>query len=298
MNGPETPFPADQVPRPPPRPPPKSGPQRPLTGPLRWFRAVANCSLGKYEKLVLYAVGPHLNWKTWECRPSMRTVARNAGLTERGVGKVISRLESLGVLRFVNRSVGGAGRTHVLAADPENLETVNPEPRSDLRATGECPEPRTPAPRTPNPVPKTPNPVRRNRPSIHNTPHEQTIHSPEMEACASARPWMDGSGTAKDTLLACRVAGPILEALVATPAITAEEVRREWQSVNTDRRVRNPTAVLVHRLVKRHGVVVASRRSIAPDLQMQSDSIQRLRQKHIEESAHQAATSNRPHARP
>jgi hypothetical protein len=75
---------------------------------FRWEQDVlANPNLTATQKIVLTRLALHLNIKTGQCNPSVKTLATGAGVAERTVQATLSRAETLGI---IERAIGG-GRT-------------------------------------------------------------------------------------------------------------------------------------------------------------------------------------------
>jgi hypothetical protein len=272
-----------------------------LTGPLRWLAAIAASKLDKMEKLVLaLGLGPHLNWHTWECFPSIVLMAKKTGLSRTGFRQVLDRLIENGVVVLRRKSTGGIapggrGIPHVYWVDVAKLEAWgNGQPgKGQLGYPLATCKGVTGSPLSSNGVADgTPHPVVRNRPSIHNRPTEQTIHAPS-NGMGKPGAWMDAPGPSSSirrALAGYQIAGPLLEALSRVPGLTVEELEREWRSVNSDSRVRNRPAVLAARLTKRYGISFekSRERPLSPDLRRLNEHIlaQRRRVSEHRQSEH------------
>jgi hypothetical protein len=99
-----------------------------------WDRGPDNQS----ERFVLLALADYAN-DEGECWPSIEGVARKTCLTDRGVRKIMRRLEETGWLEIE----AGGGRKNCNLYRIKTLNIVQPEHRSPLNLVPENPEPRS-----------------------------------------------------------------------------------------------------------------------------------------------------------
>ena len=99
-----------------------------------WGRGPDNQS----ERFVLLALADYAN-DEGECWPSIEGVARKTCLTDRGVRKIMRRLEETGWLEIE----AGGGRKNCNLYRIKTLNIVQPERRSPLNVVPENPEPRS-----------------------------------------------------------------------------------------------------------------------------------------------------------
>ncbi len=250
-------------------------------GPLRWLVAIGEARLRKREKLVLYAFVRFVNWDTGEAFPAIDTLAQHAALSARSVQFACRALADAGVLSgsagTAGGFAGGRGISNRVRLDIARIEFLKGEIPArkgrnrcaqrvkTLREKGAMVSP---------------------KPSIQNHPDEQTIgtdHAAEPESARAGAGWMDGREPAQPAedvrgyLARLGVNGRNLDALAATPSITAEAVRREWASINADRRVRNRAGVLVSRLSQQHGITLPGGHHISSELLSLNQRLRRLR---------------------
>lgn len=217
--------------------------------------------LDKHEKNVLRAMLGWASMKTGECYPSIITLASNLGMTERGVQGIIKRLVNKGRLIVLHKSKGGISRTTgkgipnrwklILRASPGKCNQTTPN------ASAENPEPQRS-----NPEPESGEPRTVFGQTTMNHPNEQAIKQP----CGDGSLSLDGHGKAgkaesqydreqglRSALMACGVKGFNLD-ILARSRLTANEVRREWESIRYRSDIRNKPATLVFRLKEKCGM--------------------------------------------
>jgi hypothetical protein len=197
------------------------------------------------------------NPNSGELWPSIATLANSTGFTERGVQKILRRLEACGVVNTTihsrgGRTRGGMGATNRFVLSLDRLprrEPVHDQPN---------PEPCSSEPRTAflmNPEQHSP------EPSIRNTPPEPPIAAAKLNEIFSSQGGMDGQTSAHSTvrasLFACGVRGQNLDILATSDGLTTELVAREYRDIRRDVRTRNIAAVLVARLAKHCGITLA-----------------------------------------
>lgn len=77
------------------------------------------------------------------------------------------------------------------------------------------------------------------------------------------------------------VTGPSAAAIAACPAVTVDEIKRDWREIckpsSNGRTPNSPAAVLVSRLLKRHGIVVAKGGKIDPAVALANERIKGIR---------------------
>ena len=123
------------------------GRQHTPTDDLRDLRAVlASSSLSTSERIVLLAILLHRNGDSGRCDPSVTRLARQTGMDERSVRRVIRRLES-GEYLLGNRREGRSTCYSVLVPTPDTES-----PRTQSPPGHDVPSPRTQGPSTPDPV--------------------------------------------------------------------------------------------------------------------------------------------------
>lgn len=241
------------------------------TGLLRWFLAIGESSLDKWEKAVLYSYLRFINWTTGEAYPSVGTLAIRASVSRRKIQQACATLRRLGVIANIAERDGLANLVRIDLAALEALtrargaqgagwEGAPGSARSRTARTGPAHvERRTSARGAP-------------KPSIQNRPDEQTIgtdHAAAMVKAGASRAWMDGTGNGdslRAVLAACGIQGANLDALAAVPALTAAAVRQEWEAIERCPGVGKRTNLLVWRLAKAHGLNLRGRGPIARDI--------------------------------
>lgn len=101
-----------------------------------WRSAIAHSELGPTRKLVAFVLSLHMNELGGSCFPSIDTLARKTGLSDRGVQKAIRALEESGWL--VCETGGGRKANRYTAAIPEGFSTpvneVHPSPEKRVRS--------------------------------------------------------------------------------------------------------------------------------------------------------------------
>ncbi|QYK49413.1 MAG: hypothetical protein KF838_06060 [Phycisphaeraceae bacterium] len=258
--------------------------QRKLTGPLRLDAAIGNATLARGEKAILHAIGRNVNFETWTCFPSIVTIAKSAGYSERQTSEIVRRLHEKNILHFDRKSRGGRagdgrGITHVYRLDIDMLESlinpegiagftskrgrVNPEPNEN-EPRGQCEQTDHPSHQSNRPFTAAP--------------------EPGKESASAA--WMDGhdSPDLRAELMRQGIAGPNLDALVASGRLTVAQVRAEATSVDAAPGVRNKAAVLAKRLLRIAGIESARQRTLARDIDPVVGRIEQLRRSKVRDS--------------
>lgn len=176
------------------------------------------------ERFVLLALADYAN-DAGECWPSIHGVAEKCCMSERGVRKIVRRLEESG---WLETAVGG-GRKGC------NQYTINPEPRS-------APEPRSPGTTFPAPrnhVPKNPEP-RSPEPSV-------TINKPSERAPEEILSEVASADVASDFVahrremkkpITPRAASAMIKKLSGHPdpdAVLLESISNGWQGIFPDK---------------------------------------------------------------
>ena len=218
---------------------------------------VSRSTLKAAEKALLHAMIGWWNPATGDLWPSVASLAQATGYTDRGVQRILRRLEAAGVVEVVRTTRGGPKRTnrYRLHLDRLTPRPANPDRRSPStrRAARSNPDRRSAQPR---PAIRE-NPDRRSEePSIQNPPQEPTIRGrpatpSTMKANSSTGGCMDGASTVRATLANRGVRGHVLDRLANAALLTPAIVEEEWRAIATCRDVRNPAAVLVSRLSQR-----------------------------------------------
>lgn len=227
-----------------------------------------------------------------EVFPSLATLADRVGLTDRGVRKVLRKLEAAGAIQRVLASRGGRTQSgqgisnrwrltfaeSISIPDPR-LEAADGESETPTQSrsdrTGDNPErlsgldafePGTERPRTRNAA--TDNPEQRSEEaSIHEVTKKPLLKPPEefssrkMDGCQDTH--SHEAPSLRQRLMGLGVMGENLEILSMAPGLTAEMIEREWISVLGDRSVRSHAAVLVKRLAQRLGIELKTRPLLA-----------------------------------
>jgi len=115
-----------------------------------WGTAVGS----SFERLVLIALSDFTDDSGGSCFPSVATLSQMCCMTERGVQKIIRRLESAGHVARVS-SLGRTSNSYQLTLNTVQGKMFNPEPHSPQPRTGVHPTPNTVHP---NPEPRSPDP--------------------------------------------------------------------------------------------------------------------------------------------
>jgi len=228
------------------------------------LRTVGESLASASEKALLRAMLQWWNPQTGELWPSIGTLAASTGFTQRGVQKILRRLQQMRVVELVQASKGGRSirgkgltnryllRLHQLPMRAEAMEL----PSKPGPALQQNPEPRAAQPRTMQRM----NPEQRSdEPSIGKRQEElpmkprQFLQSLEV-GCLDA-----SDKTLRSTLVRCGVRGANLETLAAATGLTSQAVETELRDIQRDGSARNPAAVLVARLSQRTGTTLKSR---------------------------------------
>lgn len=217
--------------------------------------------LDKSEKNVLRAMLRYASMKTGECWPSIQTLARDLGMTARGVQKVIARLIDKGRLIVVFKSKGGVSRTTGQGIPNRWKLNLRASPGERNRRTPNA-STENPEPQRSNPEPESGEPRTTFGQTTMNIPKEEAIEQP----CGHGSLSLDGHGKAGKTgsphdrqqalrsaLMACGVQGFNLD-LLARSELTADDVRGEWQTIRFRREITNKSAMLVYRLKAKCGI--------------------------------------------
>lgn len=241
--------------------------------------------LDKSEKNVLRAILKYANKDTGECWPSVPTLARDTGMSVRGVQGVLRRLEDKGRLIIVFLSRGGVGRNHGRGIPNRwrlNLIAPSVQDNADTRrkSDGNPVEFQTPHTTTPNPAAGASNPATSSHnPAVDNgEPRSQcggrAIESSIEHASRRAIEQPSGHGSLsrmgngarqqgsenqalREELARCGVTGPWLDAL-ARSSLSVEDVKREWRTIQYRSDIARKPAMLVHRLKAKCGIALAS----------------------------------------
>lgn len=226
--------------------------KRRLTGPLLFGRAVGEAalpSLSAAQVGVLRALGDFLNWSTWECYPSVKTLARHAHTSPATVARALQELEQLGIITRPSaraRMAAGANgewvviRLHIAALrklgyDRAEADRADRGPVSQ-RAGGAITEPADP----------------------HQADRE-TNHSTNQSKIPAEETNAGGPDPQVRRLLVCmNIAGPTLDRLAELP-ITPREVRDAIESIRNNPAIEKKTGALIRRLEK-----IGAGRMVAP----------------------------------
>lgn len=243
------------------------------------MKAVAHSELDKREKAVLNAMLPYIKWGNIEasCHPSIQTLAKSCGYTERSVQGAMIELERRGLMRVTEGPPGWKTFTRTLnwralcALTPAaTAEGRAPHPRTGCggRKDNHCNHCMVP-PQLPHPAPE----VRAPQPRSHcaQSFHEPTIDPiNEQEESVVATHGMDGKSSEATRKLQTRrmlkfhgVQGKNLELLAGCPQVTPELIEREWTRINGSEGVRNTSAVLVRALADQAGIKLGSQQALA-----------------------------------
>lgn len=259
-------------------------PPRKLTGPMRLDAAIGNAAISRSEKAILHAISRNVNFESWTCFPSVATIAKSAGYSERQTSTIIRRLQERGILHLDRKSRGGRdadgrGITHIYRLDIHALESLtNPEGTTGY----------TPKRRHANPE------------AIDNEPRShcgQTNHpSNQLNKLPNAAPkpggdsldagWMDGQNSTdlRAELVRHGIAGPNLDALVTSGRLTVDQVRAEAASISAGKRVRNKAAVLVKRLQAIAGIESARSKVLDPKDEQTLKQLEHIRRARYQDS--------------
>jgi hypothetical protein len=104
---------------------------------FEWQRNVlANAELTATQKNILIRLALHLNIQTGRCDPSVRTLAKGAGVAERTVQIALAAAETLGCIR---RNIGGGrGNTNAYDLLTQPTERVNADAPFEERVHGDA----------------------------------------------------------------------------------------------------------------------------------------------------------------
>ena len=122
---------------------------------IKFLNLVWEADLPAMRKLILLRLASHADEKGGSIFPSVESVARSCGLTDRAVRNAIKSLRESGVLVLVKASVGGRGHANIYRIDLETLNLIQglhdekAEPHSGFRVGN-------PEPRSINPEPRSP----------------------------------------------------------------------------------------------------------------------------------------------
>lgn len=216
------------------------------------------------EKNVLRAMLRYASLKTGECFPSIITLARDLGMTDRGVQKIIARIVEKGRLFVIFRSKGGVSRATGRGIPNRWRLNLRLSPGKRYRETPNG-SANNPEPQRSNPEPENGQPRTVFGQTTMNIPREEAIKQPYANGSLS----LDGHGktgqtgsendtqrTLRSALIACGVQGFNLE-LLTNSRLTADDVRREWKTIQYRKDIKRKPAVLVHRLKAKCGVTLA-----------------------------------------
>ncbi len=225
--------------------------------------------LDKSEKNVLRCMLKYASLKTGECWPSIATLAADLGMSERGVQKIIARLVEKRRLIILFQSKGGIAKSS--GQGIPNRWRLNLRPSPGKRKS-----------RTPNASAENPEPQRSNPELIDGQPRtvfgQTTMNHPREEArehpCGYGSLSQMGNGKAgkleglhngqqalRSALSACGVKGTNLD-LLAGSRLTADDVRREWRTIEYQQGIQNKPAMLVHRLKAKCGLSSDARNTV------------------------------------
>jgi hypothetical protein len=218
--------------------------------------------LDKSEKNVLRAMLRYASMKTGECWPSIATLADDLGMTARGVQKIIARITEKGRLIVVFQSKGGISRTTGQGIPNRWRLNLRPSPGKRKRRTPNA-SAENPEPQCNNPEPEGGEPRTVFGQTTMNHPKEEAIEQP----CGNGSLSLMGNAKAGKTesqhnrqqalrtaLMACGVEGFNLN-LLAGSQLTADDVRREWKTIQYRPDIQRKPGVLVHRLKAKCGMM-------------------------------------------
>lgn len=246
-----------------------TGQHRPPPKVVAALRTVGESQASASEKALLRAMLQWWNPQTGELWPSVGTLADSTGFSQRGVQKILRRLQEMGVVAVVQASRGGRGargqgltNRYLLKLHQLPMRSGAPASAAPLldaraqRTEAVNPEPRALQPRTVVRI----NPERRSdEPTIGKTPIEPSMQ-PRRELQLPAGGCLDGSERSlRATLVRCGVRGANLETLATSTGLTSQAVEAELRDIQRDGSARNPAAVLVARLSQRTGTTLKSR---------------------------------------
>ncbi len=221
-----------------------------------WLRAIAKARLSKTQKSLCWALLGYirLHDRTGEAWPSEATLARDMSVNARTVRRARNELERIGIIEVLSR---GGGRKPSGAGIPNRVRLVY----NALLAL---------APEDANPDIERSEVGHRAQPTrtdgaenSDSMPDNQTIHQkwnknhPSNESTDIFRE----PPSVRQLLQAIGVRGKNLDTIAQE--CTAEDVQTELSSIKKDHNVRNPAAVLVQRLKKKHGLQLAKTNNLA-----------------------------------
>lgn len=129
-------------------------PARELSGPLLLLDLIGRSDLDRGEKNVAQVLVRWAGTKTRRCWPSVLTIAEHAGLSDRGVQRIMRRLQAKGVVVMETQTHGGRGQSNTMRLDAAALRK-RCEPGREMAAAE---KPRPAIPETPTGDPVNPDP--------------------------------------------------------------------------------------------------------------------------------------------
>lgn len=112
--------------------------KRSLTGPMRWHELILRAELNGTAKALLFACIAWLDWNDTSkdsLRPSVPSLAKGSGLSERTVQRTLERLAKLSVVHYLQRGHGGTigdghPQTNTIRIDADALHALDREGES------------------------------------------------------------------------------------------------------------------------------------------------------------------------
>jgi hypothetical protein len=237
-------------------------------GPLDWLKVIARSDLPKREKAVLNAMAIYITYGEVlaECYPSIATLVRMSGWSERAIQDSMLALEERMVVSISPKL--SKQKTSVRTLDYHALDGLNPARpagSSGSEPSRGCPLPLHTVP--PPPAGAAPQPRR----VCTQSNHVPTIElSKELEADSQATNGMDGAPSeatrkrrAHSSLKDKGVQGKNLNELASCERVTPEMIEGEWYRISQDPNVRNATAVLVRKLAEIAEISLGSKKALA-----------------------------------
>lgn len=240
-------------------------------GPLDWIKAIAACDLPKREKAVLNALVVYVQYgkNLASCHPSIATLVKNSGWTERSIQDSMLYLERMKVIRISPSPPGWKSLVRTL--DYQVLVGLNPAGRAGVEVT----QPRRACTPPPHQAPPPPaGDAAQPRMPCTQSYHVPSIeHTKEQKEPSQAINGMDGIQqklsryqTVLRLLKEKNIQGENLERLASCESITPEVILRNCEQIKNAKGIRDAPAVLAKRLANHAGITLDSGRLSVADM--------------------------------
>lgn len=250
------------------------------------LRRIGESDLDAGCKNVMRVLLEWVNFKSGVLWPSVSLIAQRAGLTDRGVHRILRRLQAAGVLTVAREGGGvdrgGRGRSTRYQCHFDALHVKSRDQSLTVSQGLIAPEPRPARPRTPTQGPANPD-LRSGKPSIHEPASERAI-VPFQQTVIDRGDEMDGRRSPRhenaagwDELRRAGVRGQNLRRLAACPLLTPAVIREELDSIRQDGNVRSVPGVLVRRLAERTGLRLRTQGRLDADAMASVARVEALR---------------------